>query len=138
MKHCKLLVSNKQVYDSHEDNNKDSYEGSLTKKNNNIYIIYKEEDKCEGTVVTNQIKVSKDGSVDVRRMGDHKSLLKFNMDRPYTTFYNTGQGSIQLTFKPIDIVCLDTDRGYRLELKYDIYMGGDKLSYNEYLLEAEF
>ena len=107
-------------------------------KNGCIYIIYTEEDPEASRQVTNQIKVSKDASVSVRRMGGHKSLLHFTKDKPYSTFYNTGYGIMALTFVPIHIVCEETDLGYKVSLEYDIHMGDEKLSHNHYDLEATF
>lgn len=138
IKQCTLSVKTKQIYPSHTDSLEEKLLGKISSKSGNIYIIYTEEDQESKVKVTNQIKVSKDGSVSVRRMGGHKSLLKFTKDQPYSTFYNTGHGMMELTFDPITIECSRTDKGYKIRLKYDIYMGDEKLSCNHYTLEAEF
>lgn len=135
---CSLTVKTKQIYPSHTDSLEESFQGKISNKNGSIYIIYAEEDLDSNTKVTNQIKVSKDGSVSIRRMGGHRSLLHFTMNQPYSTPYNTGYGIMQLTFDPIVIECNETSFGYKLNLQYDIYMGDEKLSCNHYSLEARF
>lgn len=135
---CTLTVGTKQIYPTHTDSLEEIFQGKISIKNGNIYIIYVEEDPQTKIKVTNQLKVAKDGSVSVRRMGGHKSLLQFTKDKVYTTFYNTGYGIMELTFKPSIIACNETDTGYNVNLKYDIYMGEEKLSCNHYTLEATF
>ena len=135
---CNLLVKTKQIYPSHTDRLEERFQGKISSKNGNIYIIYIEDNQESNIKVTNQIKVSKDGNVSVRRMGGQKSLLQFTKDQPYSTFYNTGHGTMELTFDPITIECSRTDKGYKIRLKYDIYTGDEKLSCNHYTLEAEF
>ena len=135
---CSLLVATKQIYPTHTDSLEESFQGNISTKNGHIYIIYTEEDPDTGTKITNQIKVAKDGSVAVRRMGGHKSLLHFKKEESYSTFYNTGYGIMELTFKPIHIACNETNLGYKVSLEYDIYTGEEKLSRNHYELEATF
>ena len=135
---CNLSVKTKQIYPSHTDSLEERFQGQISSKNGNIYIIYTEEDQESKIKVTNHIKVAEDGSVSVRRMGGHKSLLHFTKNQPYSTFYNTGHGIMELTFNPIIIECNEIDSGYKVRLKYDIYMGDEKLSCNHYTLEAGF
>lgn len=135
---CTLVVTTKQIYPTHTDSKKERFQGKISTKNGSIYIIYTEEDPEASRQVTNQIKVSKDASVSVRRMGGHKSLLHFTKDKPYSTFYNTGYGIMELTFVPICITSKETDLGYKVSLEYDIHMGDEKLSHNHYELEATF
>lgn len=133
-----LTVCSKQIYPTHTDESKETFQGQLSIKNGNTYIIYKEKDQDTNAFITNQLKVCKEGTVSVRRMGAHKSLLNFEKDKVYTTFYNTGHGSMELVFKPLLIDCRETDLGYKINLEYDIYMGEEKLSGNQYTLEATF
>ncbi|HHX60513.1 MAG TPA: glutamate racemase [Epulopiscium sp.] len=135
---CTLWIATKQIYKAHTDSLEETFQGKISEKNGNIYIIYNEQNKDTGIKITNQLKVSKDGSVSVRRMGGHKSLLHFTKDKLYTTFYNTGHGTMELTFKPIVIECNEVDSGYQVRLEYEIYMGEEKLSCNHYTLEATF
>lgn len=135
---CTLRVATKQIYPTHTDSLEETFQGKLSTKNGSIYIIYTEEDPETATTVTNQIKVAKDGSVSVRRMGGHKSLLRFEKEKSYSTYYNTGYGTMALSFKPIRIACNETELGYKVSLEYDIYMGEEKLSRNHYKLEASF
>lgn len=135
---CDLRVATKQIYPSHTDHKEENFQGKVSTKNGHLYIIYTEECDDAGTRVTNQLKVAKDGSVSVRRMGGHKSLLQFTKDKDYTTFYNTGYGAMELNFKPIVIDCKPTPTGYKIRLEYDIYTGGEKLSCNHYTLEATY
>ena len=135
---CDLSVATKQIYPTHTDSLEEQFQGKVFNKNQHIYIVYKEKDEESGIEITNQLKVAQDGSVSVRRMGGHKSLLHFSKDKPYSTVYNTGYGTMELTFKPIVIKCKQTPQGYKVSLEYDIYMGEEKLSCNHYTVEATF
>lgn len=135
---CNLMIVTKQIYPSHTDSLEEAFQGKISTKNGQIYIIYHEQDKESGAKITNQLKIAKDASVSIRRMGGHTSLIHLTKDKPYTTFYNTGYGTMELTFKPIVIDCKETDRGYKVSLEYDLYTGEEKLSCNHYTLEARF
>ncbi len=138
---CLVKVYNQQQYDTHTDCHEASYEGVISQKNDNVFIIYKEEDSETGLQVTNQLKVSKDGSVSVRRMGDVKSTLHFKEDTSYTSHYDTGQGVVELVFVPTVVACQEgcqeTGSGQTVELRYEIYMGDTKLSDNIYKVQVD-
>jgi len=135
---CKIKVYTEQQYDSHKDCEEKTFKGNFCEKNENTFIIYKEKDSETGCKITNHLKLAKDGSISVRRMGDVQSILCFKEGKPYTTFYNTGQGSIELIFKPVVVKYKKTQLDYKIELRYAIYMGKSKLSDNVYILKATF
>ena len=135
---CEMKVYTEQQYDSHKDCKEKIFEGTFCKKNESIFIIYEEKNLDTGCKITNHLKVAKDGSVSVRRMGDVQSILCFIKDKPYTTFYNTGQGSVELVFEPKVVKHKKTQLGYEIELRYAIYMGKSKLSHNVSILKATF
>lgn len=133
---CTIKVYTEQQYDSHTDREEKVFQGTLFKKNDQVYIIYKEEDQETGVKTTNQIKVSKDGRVSVRRMGPVQSILHFAKDKSYTTFYNTGRGMMELAFLPQVVKYKAEPLAYEIELRYTIYMGESKLSENVYILKT--
>lgn len=135
---CEMKVYTEQQYDSHKDCEEKTFQGTVCKKNENIFVIYKEKDLDTGCEISNHLKIAKDGSVSVRRMGDVQSILYFKEGKTYRTFYDTGQGSIELVFKPTLVKHKKTQQGYEIELRYTIYMGESKLSDNVYILKAAF
>lgn len=130
-----IKLYTEQRYDTHTDSNEETFQGKFCKKNGHVFIIFKEEDKENCLKITNHIKLSKDGCVSVRRMGDLESTLYFKQDKPYQTFYNTGQGSVELVFTPSLVSYKEEKSIYTLNLVYSINMGGSKLSDNIYRLE---
>jgi len=133
---CEMKVYTEQQYDSHRDCEEKTFQGTVCKKNENIFVIYKEKDLDTGYEISNHLKIAKDGSVSVRRMGDVQSTLYFKEGKAYTSFYDTGQGSLELVFKPAVVKHKKTQLGYEIELRYAIYMGESKLSDNIYILKA--
>lgn len=133
---CTIKVYTEQGYDSHKDCGEEVFRGTLCKKNNHVFVIYKEQDQESKLEITNQIKVSKDGTVSVRRRGHTQSVLHFTEGTPYTTFYNTGHGAMELIFIPTVVRYEDQAHTYKIELRYAIHMGEEKLSDNVYILEA--
>ena len=131
-----IKVYTEQRYDSHTDCEENVFEGTLAKKNESVFLIYKEVDKETGAETTNQLKVATDGSISVRRMGAVQSILYFAKDKPYTTFYNTGHGVMELIFTPEVVTYKEEPFAYEIELRYTIYMGDSKLSDNVYILKA--
>ena len=131
-----MKVYTEQRYDSHKDREEKIFQGIIRKKNGNTFIIYKEKDLDTGCKTTNQLKLGKDGSISIRRMGDVQSFICFNEGKPYTCFYHTGQGSIELVFKPTFVNHKKIQLGYEIELRYAIYMKDLKLSDNIYILRA--
>lgn len=134
MEDMDIKIQTKQKYETHSDNSNDFYKGSIYHRNDNTYIIYKE--KQESEEITNQIKITKDNEVTIRRMGKARTILCFEQDKPYSTFYNTAHGSLELTFKPYKIICGGNKHKYNIILEYDIYSQEEKLSSNVYSLLA--
>ena len=135
MKEALITVYTKQIYTSHEDTSSEKFKGKLAEKEGNIYIIYTEENK-DKTITTNQIKVDKEGRVYIRRMGSTRSKLCFDKNKPYTTFYQTPHGSMELTFIPSIVDYQFRSTQHRINLEYDIYMGENKLSRNIYCIQV--
>lgn len=133
---CRIKVYTEQRYDSHVDRGEKIFEGTLCKKNEQVFVIYKEEDEETGVKTTNQLKVAKDGSISVRRMGHVQSILHFAKEKAYTTFYNTSHGIMELVFIPTAVKYKEEALTYEIELRYAIYLGESKLSDNVYILQA--
>lgn len=136
MLECRIRVYTEQRYDSHTDCEERVFQGTLSKKNEQVFVIYREEDEETGVKTTNQLKVAKDGSISVRRMGHVQSILHFAKEKAYTTFYNTGHGIMELVFIPTVVKYREEALAYEIELRYAIYMGESKLSENVYILQA--
>ena len=132
----KIKIYTEQRYESHTDCEEKVFEGTLAKKNDSVFLIYKEVDKETGVETTNQLKVATDGTISVRRMGAVQSIIHFTKDKSYTTFYNTGHGVMELIFTPHVVKYKEEPFSYEIELRYAICMGDSKLSDNVYILKA--
>lgn len=131
----KIRVFTEQRHQGDKECYENVFEGTITEKNGHIFIIFKE-DIEGGAQITNQIKVCKDGSISVRRMGQVQSLIQFSENKPYKTVYHTGCGAMEITFKPHMVKYIREKTGHEIELRYETHVEGSKLSDHIYNLKA--
>ena len=129
MKEVQVTVYDKQIYESHSDENENKYRGNLAFKNDNIYITYKEEEQK----ITTMIKV-KDGVVNIKRLGAIKGDLEFSTNKSSKSLYSTpyGQMELEIITNKCDVYLLE--KGVKIYIEYKIMMQGSKVSENVYLI----
>ena len=76
--------------------------GSMYEKNEDIYIVYKEELEKDSVHVTTTIKIS-ENEVLIKRFGSVKSDMKFIEGMDTTTKYRTPQGLFNIKINTIDL-----------------------------------
>ena len=107
--------------------------GTLHKKNNDIYLIYKENN--EGVEVTTSMKVS-EKDITIKRFGESNSTMFFEKDKTHTTKYKTPYGLFNIeTYTRYLSINLDDNNTIKIDLDYDIkvnniFSGRNKIAIN--------
>ena len=129
MKDVEVTVYDKQVYESHSDENENKYIGNLAFKNDNIYITYKEEEQN----ITTMIKV-RNGIVNIKRLGAIKGNLEFDTNKPNKSLYSTPYGEMEIEIITDKCEVYLLEKGVKIYIEYKIMMDGSKVSENVYLI----
>lgn len=105
--------------------------GAMHEKNNDIYLMYKE--NYEGTQITTSIKVSGE-EITIKRFGGSNSTMVFEENKKHTTKYRTPYGlfHIETDTKHLSVK-IDKDKGIKIDLDYNIkvndaFSGRNKIS----------
>lgn len=130
MEQCKILVMDKQIYNTHEEENKVSYEALLAEKDSAVYVIFNE----RGQNIKTTIKI-RDNIVCVKRQGSMNVYLQFKEGQDFHTFYPTDFGNMDLTFKTTKVEINRNLSHFMLKLHYELWMQGSKISDNIYSIE---
>lgn len=131
MKDIQLTVYDKQIYDTHSDENEKKYVGQITSKGDSVYITYKDQEQDGTTLIK-----AKGNKVSVKRYGSVKADLYFDPSNTHKTIYYTpyGEMEIEIITKNCDIYILE--KAIKINIEYSIYMQGSKVSDNVYLIMA--
>lgn len=107
--------------------------GTMHEKNNDTYLVYKEND--EGVEVTTSIKIS-GKEMTIKRFGGSNSTMVFEKDKTYTTKYRTPYGLFLIeTYTRYLSVNIDENKCIKIDLDYDIkvndiFSGRNKIGIN--------
>lgn len=107
--------------------------GTLHKKNNDTYLMYKENN--EGVEVTTSIKISKN-NITIKRFGESNSTMFFEKDKNHTAKYRTPYGLFNIeTYTKYLNINLDDNNPIKIDLDYDIkvndiFSGRNKIEIN--------
>lgn len=100
-------------------------------KNNDIYVVYKENE--DGNKTTSTIKIS-ENEINIKRFGDTNSTMNFKKNSVYETKYRTPQGLfiIETNTKELKID-KNEKKCIKAEIEYDIkimelFKGRNKIS----------
>lgn len=130
----KINILTKQYDDNgHVDTINLDTVANLYNKNNEIYIVYKEE--VEGFNTTTTIKISGD-EISIKRFGNTNSNMVLKEGYTHTTQYRTPQGIfvIETKTKKLDIN-RDINNSIKISIEYDInimdlFKGKNKIEIN--------
>lgn len=131
MRDVKIKICDKQIYETHEDENETDFVGQLSFKNESIYITYKDEEMGVTTIV----KI-KDHVIYVKRLGNLKGNLEFNTEKSHRTLYATPYGEMEIEFKTKKVDVYILEKAVKICIDYTIMMQGKKISDNIYMLMA--
>lgn len=123
MRNVKVTVYDKQVYPTHFEEAEHVHQGSVTLKNNHIYVTYKETE----TGITNLIKTSDEGIV-VKRIGALGGQLRFEKGKVHTTQYATPYGIMPLEIQTTKCDIYMLEKGIKLYIEYMLFMEKEKVS----------
>ena len=107
--------------------------GTLYKKQDNTYVIYKE--KCDGKETTTSIKIESD-KVTIKRFGEINSTMVFKENHTINSNYATPQGmfvvetkTTKLNIENKENIIIDID--YNIEIM-DMFRGRNIIKINIY------
>lgn len=104
-------------------------EGTMTVKNNRLYLQY--EEQLEELSIRTTVKISNDEAV-IMRSGGLQMRLPFLLHKEQTGNLTNEQGSFMLTTKAHELSASDT----RFKVRYDLAMGSSHVG--EYEMEIQF
>jgi len=105
--------------------------GELYYKNNDIYVVYKEDE--DGNKTTSTIKIS-ENEVSIKRFGNTNSNMSFKKDGVNETKYRTPQGLFIIETKTRELKidkneekCIKLDIDYNIKIM-DLFKGRNKMN----------
>jgi len=105
--------------------------GDLYYKNDDIYVVYKEEE--DGNKTTSTIKIS-ENEVSIKRFGNTNSNMSFKKDSVNETKYRTPQGLFIIETKTRELKidkneekCIKLDIDYNIKIM-DLFKGRNKMN----------
>ena len=105
--------------------------GDLYYKNNDIYVVYKEEE--DGNKTTSTIKIS-ENEVSIKRFGNTNSNMSFKKNSVNETKYRTPQGLFIIETKTRELKidrneekCIKLDIDYNIKIM-DLFKGRNKMN----------
>lgn len=106
--------------------------GKLYKKNEDIYVVYKEVEESNKTTTT--IKISKE-EISIKRFGQVNSNMTFKKDKTSVTKYTTPQGLFIIETDTKDLSINIKEDYIKLSIDYnikimDIFEGKNKIQIN--------
>ena len=132
----KINISTIQ-YDEHSkvDTINISTIGTLHKKNNDVYLMYKE--NHEGVEVTTSMKIS-GKEITIKRFGGSNSTMVFEKDKTHTTKYRTPYGLFNIeTYTRYLSITVDDSKPIKIDLDYDIKVNDIFSGRNKIVINVE-
>lgn len=97
--------------------------GSMYEKNNDTYLVYKEELEKGLAHVTTTIKIS-ENEVLIKKFGAVDSNMKFVMGSEVITKYKTPQGLFDIKINTTKLDIKKFDKTIKLDIEYNICITG--------------
>ena len=135
MQTLQLKLTTTQQYEDHENQDEMYLEGYWVERNGSLYITFEQRDEENHLKVNNRVKI-KNGVVTIKRSGDVASMMIFDQANPYTTYYETPYGHLNLYVTTHAIEHTLSEQGFKLYIDYEMNMQGKKVSDNRYCLES--
>ena len=130
---CYIIeVRNTQTIDGVQDVIEEKAAGRYYERGEKKYIIY--ETAVEGGTVTSSVIVA-DGAVTIRRSGDVKSNMTFDIRRKTMSPYYTPYGALMISAETDMIASALDSAGGSLRIKYTLTIQGEKY-YNDMMIKV--
>lgn len=131
MKEVQIRVYDKQIYPTHSDESENNFKGKIAFKDDDLYILYKD----ENTQTNTTIKASNEG-VSVRRVGAMNGNLQFYKEKISKCTYRTPYGNMVIEIKTSNIEVYLLEKGVKIFIEYTMLMDGEKVSDNVFMVMA--
>lgn len=135
MKNLKLKLTTSQQYEEHDNVDEMIVEAVVAKRNGSSYITFKQFDPNYNVTINNLVKI-KEGVVLVKRTGAIESTMVFDVNKPYSTHYETPYGKLDICVTTKEIQDEINGEDVKLQIKYEMVMQGKKISDNIYCVES--
>lgn len=131
MKDVQIRVYDKQIYPTHFDESENSFKGKISMKNNDIYLLYTD----ENTQTKTTIKVSGQG-ITVKRSGGMNGTLQFDKEKITRNAYRTPYGNMLIDIETTNTEVYLLEKGVKINIAYTMLMHGEKISENAFMVMA--
>ena len=131
MKDVQVRVYDKQIYSTHSDEAQNAFKGKIAVKDNDIYILYKE----QSTQTSTTIKASENG-VSIKRAGAMNGHLQFDKEKTTRCLYGTPYGNMLIDITTTNIEVYLLEKGVKIYIEYTTMMDGEKVSDNVFMVMA--
>lgn len=133
METLNLKLITTQIYPDHENSEEAAIEAVVAERNGSAYITFKQPIPDYNVMINTMVKI-KNGTVSVRRTGGVNMTLEFNLDKEYTTDYETPYGAMDIRIITTSIESEILQGHVNLKICYEMIMQGKKISDNIYLI----
>lgn len=127
----KLITT--QAYETHENTDEMLIDAIVAERNGSTYITFKQPIPDHNVVVNNMVKI-KGPTVQVKRSGGLTSNLEFDINKEFTTSYETPYGFLDIRIKTKSIESFILQDDVKLKICYEMIMQGKKISDNIYII----
>ncbi|MBE6023965.1 MAG: DUF1934 domain-containing protein [Cellulosilyticum sp.] len=131
MKDVQIRIYDKQIYSSHFDESQNEFKGKIAVKDNDIYILYKD----QTTQTNTTIKASEQG-VSIKRTGAMNGNLQFEKGKTTRCLYGTPYGNMLIDIETANIEVYLLEKGVKIYIEYAMLMDGEKMSDNIFIAMA--
>lgn len=131
MKDVQVRVYDKQIYTTHSDETENTFKGTMAIKDNDIYILYKD----ETTQTKTTVKVVGQG-VSIKRSGSLNGHLQFYKNEIKRSSYGTPFGNMLIDIKTQNVEVYLLEKGVKIYIEYSIIMNEEKVSDNIFMIMA--
>ena len=131
MKEVQIRVYDKQIYSTHTDEAENTFSGKIAVRENDIYILYKDEQ----TQTRTTIKATQKG-VSVKRVGAMNGMLQFNKEEIKRCLYGTPFGNMLIDIETNNIEVYLLEKGVKIYIEYSMMMENEKVSDNVFMIMA--
>ena len=131
MKDVQVRVYDKQIYSTHSDETENTFKGTMAIKDNDIYLLYKD----ETTQTKTTVKVTGQG-VTIKRAGGLNGVLQFYKNEIRRSSYGTPFGNMLIDIKTDNVEIYLLEKGVKIYIEYSIIMNEEKVSDNIFMIMA--
>lgn len=131
-----VTVRGRQISDGEEDELEIIHSGLYYEKNNKIYIKYDEESENGQGVISNMIKIGKEG-LEITKKGMVGAQMIFRENERINSCYDTPYGRLDIVIYTNEIRYKTEEDLIEVNMSYVIEMNGETLSESDVFIRVE-